>query len=221
MIVKALKKGQSLQTEDGREVLGPDASKGERTRVRILDEAAALASEAGIGAVTLGPLAERLGMSKSGLFAHFKSKEALQVEVLIRAAERFTEVVIAPIRNEKDRPKRLALFFNNWLDWIEHPSLGSGKGGCPILAAHFEYDDVPGPVREQAATHNGQLYDFMRRLVNVALPQSDENAMVAAIDGLALSHVLRFRLMRDPAARTHTLHAFAALLKNPPLREGA
>lgn len=219
MIVKALKKGHKLETDDGREILGPDATKGERTRVRILDEAAALATEGGIGSVTLGPLAGRLGMSKSGLFAHFKSKEALQVEVLIRTAERFTEVVIAPIREEKDKPKRLGLFFNNWLDWIEHPSLGSGRGGCPILSAHFEFDDVPGPVREQAAKHNGQFYDLMRRLVRVALPQADENAMAAAIDGLALSHLLRFRLMRDPAARRDTMRAFDALVKNPPLKE--
>jgi AcrR family transcriptional regulator len=218
MIMKALKRGETLETGDGRGIPGPDVTKGERTRVRILDEAAALASEGGIGAVTLGPLADRLGMSKSGLFAHFKSKEALQVEVLVRAAERFTEVVIEPIREEKDKAKRLGLFFNNWLGWIEHPSLGSGRGGCPILSAHFEFDDVPGPVREQAANHNAQLYALMRRLVYVALPQADEKAMVAAIDGLALSHLLRFRLMRDPAARKDTMHAFEALMKNPPLK---
>lgn len=218
MIVKALKRGHTLQTEDGRELAGPDATKGGRTRVRILDEATALASEGGIGAVTLGPLADRLGMSKSGLFAHFKSKEALQVEVLVRAAERFTEVVIAPIREEKDKPKRLGLFFNNWLDWIEHPSLGSGRGGCPILAAHFEYDDVPGPVREQAAKHNGEFYEFIRRLVAVALPNADQDATAAAIDGLGLSHLLRVRLMDDKNARAHTVRAFESLLKNPPLK---
>ncbi len=221
MIVKALKKGHALRTDDGRELLGPDASKGERTRTRILDEAAALASESGISAVTLGPLAERLGMSKSGLFAHFKSKEALQVEVLARTSERFTEVVIAPIRAEKDKPKRLPLFFANWLDWIEHPSLGSGRGGCPILAAYFEFDDVPGAVREAAANHNGQLYAFIRRLVNAALPEADPDAMAAAIDGLSLSHLLRVRLMGDGNARRDTMRAFEALLKNPPLKQGA
>ncbi len=212
---------QNQEHSDELEFSGPDATKGERTRIRILDEAAALASESGIGAVTLGPLAERLGMSKSGLFAHFKSKEALQVEVLARTAERFTETVIAPIRTESDRPKRLPLFFTNWLDWIEHPSLGSGNGGCPILAAYFEFDDVPGPVREQAAKHNGELYAFIRRLVAAALPQADGDAMVAAIDGLALSHLLRVRLMRDPSARANTMRAFEALLKNPPLKGAA
>jgi AcrR family transcriptional regulator len=64
----------------------PTITKGGRTRSRILDEAASLASVGGIGSVTLGHLAERLGMSKSGLFAHFDSKEALQVEILDRAA---------------------------------------------------------------------------------------------------------------------------------------
>lgn len=195
---------------------GTDVSKGERTRFRILDEAAALAREGGIGAITLGPLADRLGMSKSGLFAHFKSKEALQVEVLIRAAERFTEVVIAPITEENDKPKRLGVFFRNWLDWIEHPGLGSGRGGCPILAAYFEFDDVPGPVREQAARHNAQLYQLIGRLVNVALPHADSAVMIALIDGLALSHLLRVRLMRDPSARANTMSAFDALMKNPP-----
>lgn len=195
-----------------------DATKGERTRARILDEAAALAREGGIGAITLGPLAERLGMSKSGLFAHFRSKEALQVEVLARAAERFTEAVIAPIRAEPDRAKRLGLFFRGWLDWIEHPALGSGRGGCPILAAYFEFDDVPGPVREQAARHNAQLYELIGRLVAAANPAADADAMAAAIDGLALSHLLRVRLMRDENARAHTMHAFEALLQHPPLK---
>lgn len=221
MIVKALKKGQTLQTDDGREVVAPDATKGERTRTRILDVAAALASESGVSSVTLGPLAERLGMSKSGLFAHFKSKEALQVEVLARTSERFVEAVIAPIREEQDRAKRLPLFFANWLEWIEHPSLGSGRGGCPILAAYFEFDDVPGAVREAAANHNAQLYAYIRRLVDFALPEADADAMVAAIDGLALSHLLRVRLMSDGNARTHTMRAFEALLKHPPLQQEA
>jgi len=219
MIIKALKKGHSLKTEDGRELLGPDASKGERTRSRILDEAVAVASEGGVGTVTLGPLAERLGMSKSGLFAHFKSKEALQIEVLKRASDKFTEVVIAPIRDEKDKPKRLGIFFKNWLDWIEHPQLGSENGGCPVLAAYFEFDDVPGPVRDAAAEQSAQLYAFLRRLVNVALPQADADAVAAAIDGLGLSHLLRFRLMRDPNARRDTMKVFEALIKNPPLKE--
>src|ERR1700730_15983785 len=74
--------------------------KGERTRARILDEAVELASVQGLGGLTFGPLAERLGLSKSGLFAHFQSREALQVETLCRAAERFRADVTEPLRAE-------------------------------------------------------------------------------------------------------------------------
>jgi AcrR family transcriptional regulator len=198
-----------------------EGSKGDRTRSRILDQAAALASEGGLGALTLGPLADRLGMSKSGLFAHFRSKEALQVEVLERAAERFTEQVINPVRNEPDRAKRLGIFFNNWLDWIEDPGLSGGRGGCPILASYFEFDDVPGPVRETAARQYAQFYGFIQRLVAAALPGAHEAAMCAAIDGLAFSHLLRVRLVREENVRDHTMRAFNALVANPPQKEPA
>ena len=201
--------------------LQDEGSKGDRTRTRILDQAAALASEGGLGALTLGPLADRLGMSKSGLFAHFRSKEALQVEVLERAAERFTEQVINPVRNEPDRAKRLGIFFNNWLDWIEDPGLSGGRGGCPILASYFEFDDVPGPVRETAARQYAQFYGFIQRLVAAALPGAHEAAMCAAIDGLAFSHLLRLRLVREENVRDHTMRAFNALVANPPQKEPA
>jgi AcrR family transcriptional regulator len=191
-------------------------TKGDRTKARILDEAAALASVGGIGAVTLGPLAQRLGMSKSGLFAHFRSKEALQAEVLDRAAALFRRVVIDPIVSEPDKSKRLAIFFERWLAWIEDPGLG---GGCPILAAAIEFDDVAGPVRETAAGHYGELYDLIRRLVRAANPDADVQAMAAAIDGLALSHLVRVRLLDEPDARANTLAAFHALTANPPRPE--
>lgn len=218
MIVKALKKGQTLQTEDGRELLGPDASKGERTRVRILDEAAALAAEEGLGAITLGPLADRLGMSKSGLFAHFKSKDVLQVEVVRRAANHFEAVCITPLLGEPDKSKRLALFLNNWLDWIDHPPLGPERGSCPILGAYFEFDNSQGPVHEAAAGHFQILLDLLRRLARVAAPNSDANSIATSVCGLALAYRISAKLLRDPGARADTLRAFEALTKNPPLK---
>ena len=191
-------------------------TKGDRTRSRILDEAASLASVGGIGSVTLGHLAERLGMSKSGLFAHFRSKEALQVEILDRAATQFRAAAVTPLVNEPDKAKRLPLFFNLWLDWIEDPGLG---GGCPVLAAAIEFDDVPGPVRETSAGHYGELYDLIRRLVHVSHPEADAEATAAAIDGLALSHLVRVRLLNEKNARQHTMRAFEFLLANPPRKE--
>lgn len=198
------------------QAIAPAITKGDRTRSRILDEAASLASVGGIGSVTLGHLAERLGMSKSGLFAHFDSKEALQVEILDRAAAQFRARVVDPLVDIPDKSARLAIFFNHWLDWIEDPGLG---GGCPILAAAIEFDDVPGPVRDTSAAHYGELYDLIRRLVRVSHPEADAEAMAAVIDGLALSHLVRVRLLNEKNARQHTMRAFEFLLANPPRRE--
>src|SRR5437660_1933800 len=108
-----------------------DLAKGDRTRARILDEAVELASVQGLGGLTIGPLAERLGLSKSGLFAHFQSKEALQVETLQRAAERFRADVTEPLRALANRTGRLGAFFQRWIDWLDSSGLA---GGCPILS---------------------------------------------------------------------------------------
>lgn len=187
------------------------SSKGDRTRDRILDAAATVASVGGVNSVTIGPLAESLGMSKSGLFAHFRSKEALQVETLDRSAERFERAVMDPVRAEPDKSKRLAIFFSLWLDWISNCELG---GSCPILAASIEYDDVPGPVRDASARHSAALNDSIRRMVRNALPDCDVEAVAALVDGLALSHLVRVRLLRDPNARAETERAFALLVEN-------
>ena len=96
-----------------------ELAKGDRTRARILDEAVDLASVQGLGGLTIGPLAERLGLSKSGLFAHFQSKEALQLETLDRAAERFRAEVTEPLRAIEDRSARLRVFFERWIAWLD------------------------------------------------------------------------------------------------------
>ena len=144
-----------------------ELAKGDRTRTRILDEAVELASVQGLGSLTIGPLAERLGLSKSGLFAHFRSKEALQVETLNRAAALFEEAVIARVRAEPDRSKRLRLFFEYWIAWLNDSGL---SGGCPILAAAIEFDDVPGPVHDVADITPEQVTAALARLPRRTLP---------------------------------------------------
>src|SRR3954451_25342898 len=106
-----------------------DLAKGDRTRARILYEAVELASVQGLGGLTIGPLAERLGLSKSGLFAHFQSKKTLQGETLARAAVLFRAAVTEPLRAEHDRSRRLGRFFARWIDWLDASGL---TGGCPI-----------------------------------------------------------------------------------------
>src|SRR5258707_13974781 len=189
-----------------------DLAKGDRTRARILDEAVDLASIQGLGGLTIGPLAERLGLSKSGLFAHFRSKEVLQIETLDRAAELFRADVTEPIRMVPDRADRLAVFFERWIAWLEDSRLA---GGCPILAAGVEFDDVPGPVRDAAARHLGQLLALIAKFARAARPRRDAEATAAAVLGLAMSHLVRTRLLGDDKARAVTLRAFDALLNSP------
>jgi AcrR family transcriptional regulator len=189
-----------------------ELAKGSRTRARILDEAVEFASIEGIRSLTIGPLAERLGLSKSGLFAHFRSKEVLQIETLDRAAELFRLDVTEPIRLVPDRADRLRVFFERWIAWLEDSRLA---GGCPILAAGVEFDDVPGPVRDAAARHLGQLLELIAKFARAGRPRRDAEATAAAVMGLAMSHVVRTRLLGDDAARAVTMRAFDALLNSP------
>src|SRR6185369_5699482 len=186
-----------------------ELAKGDRTRARILDEAVQLASVQGLGGLTIGPLAERLGLSKSGLFAHFDSKEALQVETLNRAAVLFRQDVTEPLRAVADRTHRLRAFFARWIAWLDDSRLA---GGCPILAAAVEFDDVPGPVHDTAARHLAELQRLIVKFARAGRPDGDAEALAAAVMGLAMSHLVRTRLLAERKARAVTMRAFEALL---------
>src|SRR5258706_11420071 len=118
--------------------------KGEQTRTLILNEAVALASQVGLEGLSIGSLADRLTMSKSGLFAHFGSKEELQLLTLRQAQALFLEDVFAPALKQARGLPRLRALFSNWLQWVKRDL----PGGCLILAASAEYDDRPGAVRD-------------------------------------------------------------------------
>jgi AcrR family transcriptional regulator len=119
--------------------------KGESTRQTILQRALVLARTLGLEGVTLGRLAKGLGLSKSGLFAHFRSKEELQIQVIQTAAAEFKHFVITPaLRKPRGEPYIHALF-ERYLKWAERP------GGCIFISAAAELDDQPGPVRDVLA----------------------------------------------------------------------
>src|SRR5918993_72704 len=119
--------------------------KGEHTRATILEAALAEASRAGFESLTIGSLAERAGLSKSGLFAHFGSREELQVAAIEAAAARFTETVFLPALKARRGLPRLRALFGNWLGWTRLCGLSHG---CPMQAAAIEFDDRPAPVRD-------------------------------------------------------------------------
>jgi AcrR family transcriptional regulator len=119
--------------------------KGDRTRQSILDRAVDLASVEGLEGLTIGRLADELKMSKSGLFAHFGSKEELQLATVQAASQRYiAEIFFPALKVPRGYPRLLAIC-DAWLSYIRR---GVFPGGCFFAAASFEFDSRPGPVRD-------------------------------------------------------------------------
>jgi len=141
-------------------------TKGEETRSQILAAAVEQASSTGFESLTIGTLAEKTGMSKSGLFAHFGSKLELQMAALDESARQFTEAVFMPALKAPRGLKRLRALFENWITWPERMSL---PGGCPIDAASREYHHQPGPMREAIVGRQKQLDRELTKTVQLAI----------------------------------------------------
>ena len=191
-------------------------SKGEQTRTAILDEAVGIASQVGFNALTIGKLADSTGMSKSGLFAHFKSKEALQLDTLHRAQERFNDLVIRPALSAPRGRKRVEALFDHWLDW-ETEAL---TGGCIFVTATVEFDDQPGPMRDAVVRCQQDWLEFVASVAGTAVAEGDFRAgldteqFAFQLQGLMLGYHHAGRLMRDPRAREHTRKALDDLLES-------
>lgn len=187
--------------------------RGDETRAAILDRALQMARAAGLHGVTIGALAEELDMSKSGLFAHFGSKETLQLEVLELAASRFTEAVFAPALKAPRGIPRLRAIFERWLEWERQP------GGCPFVIAAVELDDRPGPVRDALVRSQRQLLDGLRRAVEIAIaegqlrPDVDVEQLAYELHGLLLAYHYDARLLRDERADARARKAFDGLVE--------
>lgn len=189
--------------------------KGAATREAVIDEALRQAVALGLEGISLGGLAERLRLSKSGLFAHFKSKEALQLAVLDEAAERFRRRVVEPALTETRGVARLRALFERWLNWIEgEPCMG----GCVFAVASQEYDDRPGAVRDRLVTVQNEWHELLAQ-VATDLPK-DGKAPVAfgrqvafEMVGLGLSFQLHCKLMNRRDARQRAEEGIDRLLR--------
>src|SRR5882672_8820519 len=124
------------------------ATKGERTRAAILDAGFHIVSRTGLEGLTVGTLADATGMSKSGLFAHFGSREELLLAVLDRGQQEFIKLVVNPALAKPRGLPRLKALFVEWLGWTESADL---PGGCPMIGGAIEFDDKPGVVRDALA----------------------------------------------------------------------
>src|SRR6185436_8431778 len=114
------------------------ATKGERTRAAILDAGFHIVSKAGLEGLTIGTLAAATGMSKSGLFAHFGSREELLIAVMDRGQQEFLRIVVNPALAKARGLPRLKSLFIGWIDWTESADL---PGGCPMIGGAIEFDD--------------------------------------------------------------------------------
>ena len=189
-------------------------TKGERTRAAILDEALRLVSKAGLDGLTIGTLADATDMSKSGLFAHFGSRDELLLAVLAHGQAEFTEVVFQPAMAKPRGLPRLRAMFVNWLDWTESAEL---PGGCPMIGGAAEFDDRPGPVRDMLAGGQRTWIETLKRAVRQAIEErqltsdTDPEQIAFEMFGIALVVHHHRRLLGYRKARERALAALDSL----------
>ncbi|MBA4176552.1 MAG: TetR family transcriptional regulator [Leptothrix sp. (in: Bacteria)] len=190
--------------------------KGQQTRAVILDAALGLASHMGIEGLSIGALAEVTQMSKSGVFAHFGSREELQISVIREYHARFEEEVFFPaIREPRGLPRLRALFER----WIRRVSVELDSG-CIYISGAVEFDDRPGPVRDALVAMVRAWHAALERAIRMAMAEGQLRAdtepmqMLFELHGLilALHHDARF--LRTPGAPDRARAGFERVLAN-------
>ena len=139
--------------------------KGARTKHGILERAVDIASVEGLAGLTIGRLAEELEMSKSGLFAHFGSKEELQLATVEAAQQRFVNEMFRPALKAARGYPRLLAICRSWLDYIKRDVF---PGGCFFAAASFEFDGRPGPIRDAVVAAMDVWLDALEKAIRMA-----------------------------------------------------
>jgi AcrR family transcriptional regulator len=189
--------------------------KGQETRDRILDIAVRGASVGGLEGLSIGGLAREAAMSKSGIFAHFGSKEDLQIAVMEAARADFIDTVLRPAVEAPRGEPRLGALFEAWLDWEAGERY---PGGCPIVVAAIEFEDRPGPVRDVVARILAESLWVLERAVGLGVeekhfrPEVDPAQVAFELHGVLMSYNLQHRLLGRDDARERARAAFRAIL---------
>ncbi|MEY4764645.1 MAG: hypothetical protein RI907_1318 [Pseudomonadota bacterium] len=206
---------RSTATDGGRERGRGGAHKGQQTRAAILDAALALASQMGIEGLSIGALAEVTGMSKSGVFAHFGSREELQISVIREYHERFEEEVFRPaVRSPRGLP-RLRALFELWIGKVATEI----DSGCIYISGAVEFDDRPGPVRDALAGMVLLWHGALDRAIRMAIDMghlradTDPMQMLFEIHGLILSLHHDARFLRSAGAVDRAHKAFERVIQ--------
>jgi AcrR family transcriptional regulator len=187
-------------------------AKGEATRHAILARALELAKLVGLSGLSIGRLAEDTGLSKSGLFAHFGSKEALCVAVVEEAARQFVASVIAPALQKPRGEPRVRALFDRFIDWGQQP------GGCFFVAAIAELDDQPGPPRDRLIQSCKDWLDALATAARITVAEGhfradvDPEQFAFDVYGVMLGFHTYLKFLRAPDALARARASLERLL---------
>ena len=190
-------------------------TRGKETKLNILQAGLDMASQLGLESVTIGALAKATHMSKSGLFAHFQSKENLQVEILNYAAQLFSEGVIIPALIAEAGIPRIKVLVDNWIDWTSEL-----KGGCIFVSASTDFSDRPGRVKGVLLQQQNEWIDCLRRIAQSAVrvgdfrEDIDDDQFAFDLYSLLLGFHLYYTMLDDAQTRKHQETALNRLLDN-------
>jgi AcrR family transcriptional regulator len=189
--------------------------KGQQTKAAIVDAALGLATQIGLDGLSIGALAEVMQMSKSGVFAHFGSREELQISVIREYHTRFEDEVFYPaLLAPRGLPRLRALFGN----WMKRTSVELDSG-CIYISGAVEFDDRPGPVRDALASSVSTWLAAMRRAVEMAVAEghlrADTDAAQVAFEVHALILALHYevRFLRSPGSLQRAVRAFESIVE--------
>ncbi|MBC5764706.1 TetR/AcrR family transcriptional regulator [Ramlibacter albus] len=202
-----------LPTRRARE--GRALQKGQQTKAAIVDAALGLATQIGLEGLSIGALAEVTQMSKSGVFAHFGSREELQISVIREYHARFEEEVFYPAMSEPRGLPRLRAMFANWM---KRTSIEIDSG-CIYISGAVEFDDRTGPVRDALASSVQTWHAAMKRAIEIAKeeghlkPDTDEEQMLFEIHGLILALHYEARFLKNPRSIARANAGFENILR--------
>lgn len=193
---------------------GRALQKGQQTKQAIVDAALGLAAQIGLEGLSIGALAEVTQMSKSGVFAHFGSREELQISVIHEYYTRFANEVFFPAMEEARGLPRIRALFANWMKRVAVEI----QSGCIFISGAVEFDDRPGPVRDALASSVKAWLAAMYRAVVQAKQMgqlnddADEEQMAFEIHGLILALHYEARFLQNPGSIRHANKGFENIL---------
>lgn len=188
--------------------------KGQQTKAAIVDAALGLATQIGLEGLSIGALADVMRMSKSGVFAHFGSREELQISVIREYFARFEEEVFYPALKEPQGLPRVQALFGNWMKRVAVEL----QSGCIFISGAVEFDDRPGPVRDALAGSVQTWLAAMHRAVVQAKEvgdlraDADEEQIAFEIHGLILALHYEARFLKSPGSADRANTGFANIL---------